>query len=287
MSPIGNIYRASATLASPHVLRGLTSAFSRVTISPRPTQLCLPSNSVFDQRRHYAMRLELTEHGIVWRRPEYIPSWTPPKSGDLRPYAEPDPSRPPLKVLPAKDAFENLDEETKRFLSLELATREETLKIGRLDALRKVQKHKYDTGSMEATITMLTCKIRNLQEVLLKNKKDKPARCRLIELIARRKKLMKHLRRMDYKRFEWLLETLNLEYKPFPTAYHWITRKDSLRKLVQLHKEDIRTKRLEEYREVLKSKEESFLKEKAETLEWIAKTEAELKIPIGKKYIAS
>ena len=38
--------------------------------------------------------------------------------------------------------------------------------------------------------------------------------------------------------------------------------------------------RMEEYKAHLKSQGESFKKEKAETLEWIAKAEAELKMPI-------
>ncbi|XP_068248279.1 small ribosomal subunit protein uS15m isoform X2 [Palaemon carinicauda] len=229
------------------------------------------------------MRLELTEHGIVWRRPKYIPSWTPTKSEDLEPCAEPDPSNPPLKLLPAEDAYRELDEVTKRFLSLEMSSREESMKIARLQMLRKVQRHKYDCGSLESEIAMLTCKIRNLQVSVQKHKKDIRSKCILIETIGRRKRLLKHLRRMDYKRFEWLLEKINMVYKPFPTSYHSITRKNSLRKLVQLQKEDIKTKKLEEYREALKKQEEAFLKEKAETLEWIAKAEAEFKITAEEK----
>ena len=67
------------------------------------------------------------------------------------------------------------------------------------------------------TVAALTVKIRNLQDsVKGPGRKNVIERCNLIELIARRKKYLKHIRRMDYKRFEWLLETLNLEYKPFP-----------------------------------------------------------------------
>lgn len=36
------------------------------------------------------------------------------------------------------------------------------------------------------------------------------------ELIDKRKKLLKFLRQYDYKKFEWLLEKLNIEYKAHP-----------------------------------------------------------------------
>lgn len=36
------------------------------------------------------------------------------------------------------------------------------------------------------------------------------------ELIDKRKKLLKFLRQYDYKKFEWLLEKLNIEYKGHP-----------------------------------------------------------------------
>lgn len=52
------------------------------------------------------MRLELTEHGIVWRRPEYVPSWKPEKSGDLELHQDPEKTSPCLEVLAAKDALD-------------------------------------------------------------------------------------------------------------------------------------------------------------------------------------
>lgn len=237
-------------------------------------------NPGFEQRRNYAMRLELKEHGIHWRRPEYVPSWNPAKSGDLESHVDPNQARLPLKLMVAKEAFEEADEVTKRLLSVEFSAHKESMKLVRYDTLRNVQRHKYDVGSMECKVAMLTVKIRNLQDKRTSNNRNTIEKGRLIELIAHRKKLLKHLRRMDYKRFEWLIEELNIEYKPFPTAYHWITRKDSLRKLVQMHKDDIKRERLEIYKEVLEAQKEPFLKEKAETLQWIAKTEAEIGVPI-------
>ncbi len=58
----------------------------------------------------------------------------------------------------------------------------------------------------------LTIRIRNLQKHNAEKRHDVSNRHRLKEMIDRRKSLLKHLRRMDYKRFEWLLEKLDLVY---------------------------------------------------------------------------
>ncbi|KAK7060660.1 putative universal ribosomal protein uS15 [Halocaridina rubra] len=240
-----------------------------------------PSFYGLEQRRSYAMRQELREHGIIWRRPEYIPSWKPSKSGDMEALPKANLSRPIPRVSAAKEAFEGADEITKKLLSLEFSPHKETVKTLKSDALKKIQQHKYETGSMECTIAMLTVKIRNLQQVVARCKKDVHAKVMLQETIARRKKLLKFLRAMDYKRFEWLLEQLNILYRPYPVHYHWITRKDSLRKLIQMHKETLKIDRLEAYKAILETQKEPFLKEKEETLEWIAKTEKELSVPVS------
>ena len=46
--------------------------------------------------------------------------------------------------------------------------------------------------------------------------KDKRRKVKLKELIELRKKWLKFLRKWDYRRFEWLLEKLDLVYKPPP-----------------------------------------------------------------------
>nr|XP_053629107.1 28S ribosomal protein S15, mitochondrial-like [Cherax quadricarinatus] len=209
----------------------------------------IQSNKRSEQKRTYAMRLELTEHGIVWRRPEYVPSWKPEKSGDLDLHTDPDEGHARLQVLPSKWAMDEVDDITKKLLSL--------------------------------LVAMLTVKIRNLQRATFQWKKNTQERVRLLELIDRRKKLLKNLRRMDYRCFEWLLEELNILYRPFPRSYKWITRKDSLKRLVKMHGEDLRKNRLEAYQAALELQKEPFLKEKAETLQWIAETETSLGLPVS------
>lgn len=54
-----------------------------------------------------------------------------------------------------------------------------------------------------------------------------------------------------------------------------IERKKSLRKLTDLHCEEVRKQRLEEYKEKLNAAKKDFLVKKAETLQWIMKEEKE------------
>lgn len=79
---------------------------SLVVVLGFPILICWILYPAIDQRRHYAMRLELTEYGIMWRRPKYVPSWQPEKSGDLEGVKEPELSTPNLKVQPAKDVLD-------------------------------------------------------------------------------------------------------------------------------------------------------------------------------------
>lgn len=80
---------------------------------------------------------------------------------------------------------------------------------------------------------------------------------------------MKYLRRWDYKKFEWLLETLNIEYKPAPTISEKVTRKESLRKLCNLYCDGIREDRLNKYKLQLENEQPAFLEEKIRALQFI------------------
>ncbi|XP_042238392.1 28S ribosomal protein S15, mitochondrial-like [Homarus americanus] len=252
----------------------------RTAASPAFLTRALQPLTGCEQKRGYAMRLELTEHGIVWRRPEYVPSWKPEKSGDLEPHKDPDETLPRLCTLPTKSVLDEVDDVTKQLLSLKFSSHKEFVKIKKYETMRRIQRHQYDTSSMEVKISMLTVKIRNLQQATFRCKKNTFERVRLLELIDRRKKLLKFLRHNDYKRFEWLIEELNILYRPPPRYYRWITRKASLKNLVRMHGMALKKKRLAEYQKTLELQKEPFLREKAETLQWIAETEASLGVPV-------
>lgn len=91
------------------------------------------------------------------------------------------------------------------------------------------------------------------------------------------------MRRRDYKRFEWMLEKLDLVYKAYPSYYHWITRRESLTKLTNIHCENVRNERLVAYRKQLESQQVDFLQRKLENLEFIRKEQLELALPITVK----
>lgn len=102
--------------------------------------------------------------------------------------------------------------------------------------LSEVQRHKLDVDSMEAqsmiefgmirnlfltfpifvAVAQDTVKIRKLQVLWEKFPRNKRQKVALKELIEKRKGRLNKLRAADYKRFEWLLEKLNLEFRPKP-----------------------------------------------------------------------
>ncbi|KAK4306306.1 hypothetical protein Pmani_021857 [Petrolisthes manimaculis] len=245
------------------------------------TQLLLIADGRHETRCGYAMKQELTENGIIWRRPEHLPAWHPKKSGELKTPTPLDLTRLRKDVLPAASMMEEVNEVTQQLLSLKFARSSEHSKVEKQDVLCQIRRHKYDCGSIEARIGMLTVKIRRLQDKMFVCKKNALERVHLQETIDRRNKLLRKLRNHDYKCFEWLIEKLEILHRPFPDPTERRSRKRSLRKLVQLYGKDLQEKRLAEYQEALEKKKEPFLKEKTETLRWIVETEASLGVPIS------
>ena len=62
----------------------------------------------------------------------------------------------------------------------------------------------------------MTAEIHRLQEHMQNHPRNMRSKVVLKEKIDKRKKYLKRLRTWDYKRFEWILEKLNLIYKPSP-----------------------------------------------------------------------
>jgi small subunit ribosomal protein S15 len=59
------------------------------------------------------------------------------------------------------------------------------------------------------------------------------------------------------------------------SEFHWITRKDSLRKLTDKHCADIKQQKLDSYKASLEAQQIDFLQEKVQKLQWIRKEEEE------------
>ncbi|RVE46896.1 hypothetical protein evm_008457 [Chilo suppressalis] len=140
----------------------------------------------------------------------------------------------------------------------------------------RVKQHQYDDTTVEFKVAKMTAQIRCLQETMDKHPKNVIAKKACQELIDKRKKTLKLLRQYDYKKFEWLLEKLNIEYKAHPDTYNKLSRKESLKKLTELHCEDVRNKKLDEYRNLLESQQvtdQDIKKVEKQFNEWKIKNE--------------
>lgn len=130
----------------------------------------------------------------------------------------------------AVPAIQTTDDVVKRLLSLEFASQTEKLQLKKEQLIAKVQRDKNDRTSVEVQVAVLTAKIRNYQEHLLKHHKDKANKRRMLMAIDRRKKLLKNLRLVRYDAFEKVCEQLGITYS-FPPLYYrrathrWMAKK--------------------------------------------------------------
>ncbi|KAG6448821.1 28S ribosomal protein S15, mitochondrial [Manduca sexta] len=217
---------------------------------------------------------------IKWVRPEYKPSYDPEKSGDLE--GVPQISKSSLgQDYALSEEMKNASEAVQKLFSVAFLGQKEYHTLVRKELMDRVKRHQYDECTAETRIARLTGQIRYLQEYMEKYPRNNKMKKVVQEIIDKRKKLLKYLRQYDYKKFEWLLEKLNIEYKAHPDSYHKLSRKESLRKLTEMHCEDIRNKKLADYRNLLESQQGPFLKQKLEALKFIRSEQIELQIPIS------
>lgn len=70
--------------------------------------------------------------------------------------------------------------------------------------------HSRDTGSAEVQIAILTERINILGDHFKHHKKDFHSRRGLLSLVGRRRRLLNYLKEKDVKKYEEILEKLNL-----------------------------------------------------------------------------
>lgn len=229
--------------------------------------------------RNYAFKSDLK---IKWVRPEKIPSTKPEKSGDLE----------QIKIIPNKEyvydfknskELENANDVVKKLFTLEFAPRTEVVRSYKEEMVNKVKRHPLDKDSIEVKIASWTGAIRSMQHTMEHYPRDQILKVHLKELIDKRKKRLKFLRMWDYKRFEWLIEKLNIVYKPSPLENFPVTRKESLRKLTKIHCDNVRNEKLEAYKKQLQEQQPDFLREKIRTLEYIRDEQEKLNVPVTVK----
>ena len=68
-----------------------------------------------------------------------------------------------------------------------------------------------DTGSPEVQSALLTHKILRLTEHLTENNKDNHSRRGLLKVIAKRRRILNYLQKLDEKRYKKLIEQIGLK----------------------------------------------------------------------------
>ena len=68
-----------------------------------------------------------------------------------------------------------------------------------------------DTGSPEVQVALLTFKIDRLAEHLDINKKDNHSRRGLLKIVAKRRRILNYLQKLNSKRYKQLIKDLNLK----------------------------------------------------------------------------
>jgi small subunit ribosomal protein S15 len=174
--------------------------------------------------------------------------------------------------------------EVKRVLSIEFGRHRDIVSKVRHELVRKVQEHPLDFTSLPVRIARLTVEIRNHQAAItelhgrLSGKKRNQARKHDLKiLIDHRRTMLSNLRQRDYKKFEWLLEALNIVYKPRPME-NWeaIERRKHQDRLTDLWCDEMRTYRLHKFKQELEQKQPDFLRRKAKLLKEILDEELKL-----------
>lgn len=79
------------------------------------------------------------------------------------------------------------------------------------DVIDKFAQRKGDTGSPEVQVALLTYKIDRLIEHLDENKKDNHSRRGLLKVVAKRRRILNYLQKLDEKRYKYLIDRLNLK----------------------------------------------------------------------------
>ncbi|KAF0305135.1 28S ribosomal protein S15, mitochondrial [Amphibalanus amphitrite] len=207
---------------------------------------------------------------VKWRPITRPSKLSPAYTGDLGVTEPVDESQPQSAVSAAREEFDRSDDVTKRVLSLEFARGVEKTKQLEDKAMAFVQRHRFDTESPEAQIGRMTAKIRRYQ-LLLQDpaifKSSSLMRARVHDLAHKRSGLLRKLRATDYRRFEWLLEQLEIR---LPAAA-----------ALQIFCDNIRQEKLDALRRQLDSEKPAFEEERRRACEWIAEEERALGLPLS------
>lgn len=77
-------------------------------------------------------------------------------------------------------------------------------------AIKSAQVHKTDVGSPQVQASVLTARIKEITAHLKENKHDFKARRGLLQMVGRRKRLLKYLERKDFPAYKETIAKLGL-----------------------------------------------------------------------------
>lgn len=122
----------------------------------------------------------------------------------------------------------------------------------------------------------------SIENGLVHNRKRNFYKFETFRMLRARHQLIKNLRETDYKQYEWLLERLDLEFKPKPQEEDkiMIARKEGLRQMTRMYCEDVRNQKLEAYKKELETQQLPFLEQKLKNLQFIRNEQIELKADV-------
>ena len=78
------------------------------------------------------------------------------------------------------------------------------------EIIKEFKTHSKDTGSTEVQIALLTERINILSQHFALHKKDKHSRRGLLMMVGKRRRLLNYLKKKDSKKYEDILNKLNL-----------------------------------------------------------------------------
>ena len=76
------------------------------------------------------------------------------------------------------------------------------------EIMKKYAQKKWDTGSPEVQAAILTAKIENLKNHLENHKKDNHSRRGILQMVAKRRKILTYLKSKSVSRYEELIASL-------------------------------------------------------------------------------
>ena len=83
-------------------------------------------------------------------------------------------------------------------------------KENKAEAIKKLARSKKDVGSPEVQVAILTERIKEVTEHVKNNKHDFMARRGLMQMVGRRKKLLKYLEKTDFETYKKTVAKLGL-----------------------------------------------------------------------------